>query len=347
MENEVALKIGEPARAAANERTKRIAWIDTARGVGIILVVVAHAQRGLIKAGVLPSSPTHMAADATIYAFHMPLFFLLAGLHVAHGIAAGRSAFFKDKLATIAWPYFLWSCLHIITVMIVADVNQPLGLADLVATPWHPVAQFWFLYALFLCHLIALALWQQRWALVALAILFVAAQAAFGIRNIALHMMQVFPFFLVGALAGPWLIERIRRIPLSNAAIAMAAGWLVLVMSRFAVGWTADAYPTSSVIFYLGASAGIIGVMGLSVLLGNGARWLQRMGQASMAIFVMHTFFTAGLRFAVYRAGLPIDPLLLLVASSLLGIVGPWLIYEYAGPRKLTVRLGLGKYVRS
>lgn len=347
MENEISLRGNEAVSVEVRAPSKRVAWIDSARGIGIILVVFAHAQRGLIKAGILPSNDGFLASDATIYAFHMPLFFLLAGLYVGQGVAAGARPFVKDKLLTIVWPYFLWSTLHILTVMVVADVNQPLGLPDLLATPWLPVAQFWFLYALFLCHLIAVALWPQRWVLIALGAAFVAIQAMFGIGNIALHMMQLFPFFLAGALGGPWLIERVRGAPIAAILAATAIGWSLLVMARFAVGWTVKDYAGSQAFFYLGASAGITGVIGLSVLINGKARWLRRMGQASMAIFVMHTFFTAGLRFLAQKTGIAIDPVSLLVGSSLLGIVGPWLIYEWAGPRRLTVWLGMGKYVRS
>src|SRR3954451_22012656 len=55
---------------------QRIEWIDRARGIGIILVVVGHA---------LLSTSTGAFARDMIYAFHMPLFFFLSGL------LAGRS----------------------------------------------------------------------------------------------------------------------------------------------------------------------------------------------------------------------------------------------------------------
>jgi fucose 4-O-acetylase-like acetyltransferase len=45
---------------------QRLEWVDTAKGIGIILVAVAHAwTRGPVR--------------DLIYAFHMPLFFLLSG----------------------------------------------------------------------------------------------------------------------------------------------------------------------------------------------------------------------------------------------------------------------------
>lgn len=59
---------------------QRADWIDAARGLGIVLVVLGHCLRGLVAAGVLADGPVFQIVDRAIYAFHMPLFFLLSGL---------------------------------------------------------------------------------------------------------------------------------------------------------------------------------------------------------------------------------------------------------------------------
>ena len=45
--------------------TKRIEWIDIAKGIGIILVVIGHISQ--IK-----------VLNDIIYSFHMPLFFIIS-----------------------------------------------------------------------------------------------------------------------------------------------------------------------------------------------------------------------------------------------------------------------------
>lgn len=52
--------------------SSRIDWIDMAKGIGIVFVIVAH----LGKFGNL---------QTWIYSFHMPLFFFLFGLRVSRG----------------------------------------------------------------------------------------------------------------------------------------------------------------------------------------------------------------------------------------------------------------------
>jgi len=54
--------------------------IDSAKGVGIVLVVIGHAWRGLQTAGLIDNPALYGRIDTAIYAFHMPLVFFLSGL---------------------------------------------------------------------------------------------------------------------------------------------------------------------------------------------------------------------------------------------------------------------------
>ncbi|MFT3967453.1 MAG: acyltransferase family protein [Sphingobium sp.] len=68
--------------------TRRSDWLDCAKGLGIILVVVGHAIAG--------------SAHAWIYLFHMPLFFMLSG--VTFRPNATRTMLVK-RLRTLILPY--------------------------------------------------------------------------------------------------------------------------------------------------------------------------------------------------------------------------------------------------
>ena len=62
----------------------RLEWIEFAKGVGIILVVVGHAGRGLQNAGLADPRGVLPVLDQAIYAFHMPLFFSFLGWCLAY-----------------------------------------------------------------------------------------------------------------------------------------------------------------------------------------------------------------------------------------------------------------------
>lgn len=76
-----------PARTPAVPAPQRIGWIDRAKGIGIVLVYLGHL-------GVFSVPPEHrtelVLLVKTVFAFHMPLFFFLAGL-VFHGKLARRA----------------------------------------------------------------------------------------------------------------------------------------------------------------------------------------------------------------------------------------------------------------
>jgi fucose 4-O-acetylase-like acetyltransferase len=63
----------------------RFQWVDTAKGTGIILVVYGHVIRGLHSAAIV-SEQMFYFSDTLVYSFHMPLFFVLAGLFFTRSI---------------------------------------------------------------------------------------------------------------------------------------------------------------------------------------------------------------------------------------------------------------------
>jgi fucose 4-O-acetylase-like acetyltransferase len=83
---------------------QRIAWIDAARGIGILLVVFGHVMRSLIAQGVAPDDRLHHIADTVIYDFHMPLFFMLSGLFARRAVTGTRMAFLRGRVQAIAYP---------------------------------------------------------------------------------------------------------------------------------------------------------------------------------------------------------------------------------------------------
>lgn len=74
----------------------RIAWIDTAKAIGIFLVVLGHLNlpKGLYDA---------------IYTFHMPLFFVLAGMTFNGELPF--ALFLKKKFKALVIPYFFFSAI--------------------------------------------------------------------------------------------------------------------------------------------------------------------------------------------------------------------------------------------
>lgn len=80
----------------------RISWIDTAKGIGIWLMLLSHASLG-------PQSPLAQF----IFAFHMPLFFFLYGIQMPRERAGDKklSIVLTKGFCAYIVPYFLFALL--------------------------------------------------------------------------------------------------------------------------------------------------------------------------------------------------------------------------------------------
>lgn len=84
--------------------TKRIEWVDIAKGVGIIFVIFGHLSNGDGKSVWLPALDGIIAA---IYLFHMPLFYVLGGF--TFNARNGFNTFLSRKIRTLLIPYYIFS----------------------------------------------------------------------------------------------------------------------------------------------------------------------------------------------------------------------------------------------
>ncbi|WP_299670256.1 acyltransferase family protein [uncultured Polaribacter sp.] len=154
---------------------KRISWIDQVKGFGIILVVYGH---------------NFPAIENYIYSFHMPLFFMLAGMF--HPKKTGFNII-RKRAKQILVPYFLWSLLLFIFWYFIGRKFGESSLLDL-----SPVKNFigiffsqgdteymnwgipmWFLPCLFLTFLIFYFLLKFRNTLIKIVVLLISILIGF------------------------------------------------------------------------------------------------------------------------------------------------------------------------
>ena len=319
-------------------RPERLDWVDTARGIGIILVVYGHALRGHVTAGAFDPSWHADVQDAVIYSFHMPLFFFLAGLFARRSLAKGGPLFLREKMVTLVYPYFLWSLVSIALAIMAAEaVNSPKN-ADAMLTLWTtPVYQYWFLYALAICQLLAL-LTRADWRITAVLCAISAVgwgTGGFGMLTIAISF---YVYFGAGILLAP-LLPRVKN---KKGAVIVVA---TLAAIAFSLTYLNEAMWPDRALMVARAVLGIIATMGVAMVCASKARWLALLGTASMAIFVLHTIFSAGLRMALHAVGYS-NNLVALVLGTLVGIAGPLTVWVVARRYRLLPWLGLGASLR-
>ena len=363
--NDLAAEIDAPRATAPGPAVvapaERVAWLDIAKGLGIVAVVIGHTLGGLIDVPHAPVPAAFRAIFLALYIVHMPLFFLLAGLLVSQRIARSARRFGVDLLRSIVWPYFLWSTAQYSVIFVSGSlVNAPVTQfwRAIARLPVATVSQFWFLYVLFFLHLAALILLPRlgRTAFLALALAGKIVPAVIALPALPRLFLTHGGFYALGVWLGLAGLEHIRvRLPrlsrlapvsavLALAVVALAAFLTIVNDAPFwarkssdiaAMAWRLPTVPAS----LLGIAAAILVAMALR---GRIAAAFAYLGRASMAIFVLHVMFVAGIRIVLVKLFHQHDPVILLAFGVTAGFGASLLCYVAARRLGLSRLLGLG-----
>lgn len=124
---------------------KRIESIDIAKGIGILLVIVGHLV-----------NPKEQAESSIIFAFHMPLFFMLSGV-----FAASKKSFAQSVKGLLKAVYVPYIAVVIVDAVIHYFIDRASGTPDIHEIVIHTLecavgvqityanVAVWFLFALF------------------------------------------------------------------------------------------------------------------------------------------------------------------------------------------------------
>jgi fucose 4-O-acetylase-like acetyltransferase len=321
---------------------------DCARGIGIVLVVYGHVLLGLMNADLVPAHHWLISSASAIYTFHMPLFFLLSGLHVERGLRRGRKSFLTSKLQTIVYPYLLWSVIQgLVQWVMSANANHRFYLSDMTDILWDPIGQFWFLYALFLCQLFVCLATAQRLRLVAVAIVGYFLGIAFG-PNILTIALKYFLFFAGGILLAGNLRAIVTRCATPRGVGITFVALCVAVYLAHGVGNTGTDWALPELSLGLralpAAVLGILLVCEIALLISQtGERTLLRvLGIASMPIYLVHILAGSGARIVLMH--FHVDNLYLnLCVGVVCGLVFPLALYFVVAKMRLEKYFGFPK----
>lgn len=124
----------------------RLTYIDSVKGVGILLVIIGHIV------------PMNNALSVWLYSFHIPLFFIICG--ILHSVKNNQLSSFKElfikKSKSLMYPYMTFSLITIIfwflTGIIRRSFNGLLSMSVLTIT-FLGYSSLWFLPCYFISEL--------------------------------------------------------------------------------------------------------------------------------------------------------------------------------------------------
>jgi fucose 4-O-acetylase-like acetyltransferase len=335
------LELGE----ALGGHRDRVVWLDYAKGIGIVLVVFGHVISGLRVPQVGPDLYTYDFFRALIYTFHMPLFFFVSGMLFVRSFSGSKGQLFRVQALRILIPYLVWSVLFVaLQNTFPWAANHHTEFVTLLQIPYNPLGHLWFLYALFIAQT-AFFVAQRLFGSVGILAIGGGFAAAY-IFSLGMADSLYGDIAMGGTFFGTGLVAAGRR-PIDARSksmmgfIVVAAIWFATALAR--LEWSAFLEPISAV-------AGISMIVTASKLLpdvrGVLTLSLAQLGQASLAIFLTHVVFSAGVRSLLYLSDVHDCDVHVLV-GTLAGVSVPTLLFLAASRLELLPYAGFGTVQRS
>ena len=340
---------------------KRIIWIDIAKSLAIILVVLGHVWRGLNEAGALEEG-LFVPFDHALYYFHMPLFLMISGFLFAHGYKKEWPAFLKRQAVFIIWPCILWSIIMVsLKVIMSSSVNNATGFESLLTILYKPVSIFWFLYVLFLSQCLVKIIYSKipssgLLALLGVSLFLISFYADFiGLNLAAIPALNLTAQFSVYFIAGFILAQllttaRFKELPFINLEpniknATLAIGIFVTMMAlllSYGVGLNSLSAPLIGIVmsYCVIVMCSYMGSL-LNKASPNYMETIYLVSMSTMAIYVSHIIFTAAVRIILFKLGIDHLGTHVLIGTTV-GFIAPIVMYIIASKLKLTTLLGLG-----
>ncbi|MBN2167769.1 MAG: acyltransferase [Actinobacteria bacterium] len=278
--------------------------VDALRGLAILLVVLGHSISYAVNMNAVSGYNPFFYVNSFIYAFHMPLFFMVSGY-----VMFGRRIRTGERALRLLVPFLAWIPVYWFVDRYFHHYPWPvLFWPTLKRTIMEPGDGLWFLEVLFLCVVLLIPVVQlEKWRSwaggVSLALIFVGVNLI-PYQKLGLHQVKYFFFFFaVGYLAGKHRpgIDRIDRkwigVFLTGCSIIFLVSFTVLYyygrINSFVFPVTLyDLFktPAAYIIRYAMALLGIVFSMTVIAALQKlqASKALSWFGLVTMDIYVAH-----------------------------------------------------------
>jgi uncharacterized membrane protein YcfT len=313
----------------------RIAWVDYAKGICIILVVMMHSTLGVEKAtGTL--TWLHPFIDWA-RPFRMPDFFMISGLFLASRINKDWRTYLDSKVLHFAYFYVLWMTIQSFTKDISTLQNEGfLSFAfNYLQGFYEPYGTLWFIYLLAIFFVVTKALVRVP----PLVIFTAAALLEIAPVETGHTVIDEFASRYVYFFAGYWLAKYILQFAdgvKARTIIEIAAGLSVWAIGNYVLVHTGyAALPIISLVLgFIGAGAVVSAGVFLSKT--NMAHAIRYCGQNSIVIYLSFSLFMAAMRTSLlkYAPSLDLGAASLLATSA--GVIGPILLFWATRNTKLS-----------
>lgn len=312
--------------ATGNDVRARLEWVDSARGLAILLVVVFHAVQTTTTMGI--DHPQWVYWVEALRTLRMPLFFLAAGLFAGKWVRGSWPALLRAKVLLFVWLFLLWAVIRFVALSLdPAGRSAETGsLYMLLRVLWVPGVG-WFIYVLALFFVVARATRQldPRLQVAAAALVSGIWFAGFELNN---HAWEGAGLYYVFFLLGIYYRELV--FAWSRAGVVPRAASIPLWIALYVAAEAGDVLHVPGVGPVLCVAALAAGISVATFV--QGGRLLRHLGRRTLTVYLTHQLILLGIHFAAAAVGgIPattatgvLAPVVLTAAAVVIGLALGW-----------------------
>lgn len=304
----------------------RVDWVDYAKGICIILVVMMHSTLGVEKA----------AGDLTwmhpfidwARPFRMPDFFLISGLFLSSRIDRPWRSYLDSKFVHFMYFYILWMSIQVLSKAygIYAQQGSLAVLSEYILGFVQPFGTLWFIYVLAIFFPITKLLRNTP----PLLVFVVAAMLEMASIETGWTLIDEFASRYVYFYVGYWFAKNIFEFARQMTSQSMP--YLLAILTIWGVGNYEMVQLGYATLPGIGLALGFIGagaVITAGVVLSKTglAAAIRYCGENSIVIYLSFFLFMAGSRFALLKFAPALDLGQIALLVTAIGVIGPMLLF--------------------
>ncbi len=278
------------------KQQNRIEWLDIAKGMSIILVVIYHTLLYHDFHAIAPD--LYIRISAIMTPIRMPLFFSVSGFLAASAMKASWRDFLVRKIWLLVYLFAIWSTARWLffryvqtNVLVPAEGSDPYQLLEMW---WAPNTGIWFIWALAI-FMVATKLLSSAPRPATLAIAAIVSLLTFGEHlqvDLFTHrnVLQYFVFFLFGCWYGKSVVQVVTQRP-----VLMAVGGFLVFAVLYVLRWRLQAVEKGSWAM-LSSIAGLAWLCGTAVLISKldaARRAFAYFGRNTLPVYVTHVMIVS------------------------------------------------------
>jgi uncharacterized membrane protein YcfT len=316
---------------------RRLDWVDAAKGISIILVVMMHSAYGVGEETGGAGYLHYVIGWAT--PFRMPEFFLISGLFLSQVIGRDWLRFSDRRAVHYLYFYALWAVLQIAFKVGLGAGDPVSALGQIALAIVEPYGVLWLIYMLAVLSLATKLLFELRaphWAVLVIGALMQMSPVHTG-AAIVDFFAEYFVYFYAGYALAPAIFK---IVAWAERNVEVAIGALVayaLVNAALVFGGSFEIRPVHVQMGYAAipglhlvlAFTGSLALCVFAALLMRlkWMEWLRWLGAHSIVVYLSFSIPMAATRVVLLKLGIITDTGLLSTIVLGSALISPLILY--------------------